>query len=187
MEDFRNMTISLPFPTSRRSLKKFIGMLKPVVCFGDSFLHAKHVSTSSRWEPVLPLGRPLFLPYMMVTSWHPCLVEASRISWPEMISTTTIISPQTLLCSPTNGDNHLPLLDFELSSFLNHYSIGRCRTTNGTIRNPTYSSPSAFWRMENSTVQLETRWTLHLGSVGGENSLFFPLIHVSSTNVTTAL
>ena len=112
MEDFRNMTISLPFPTSRRSLKKFIGMLKPVVCFGDSFLHAKHVSTSSRWEPVLPLGRPLFLPYMMVTSWHPCLVEASRISWPEMISTTTIISPPTLLCSPTNGDNHLPLHKF---------------------------------------------------------------------------
>ena len=37
--------------------------------------------------------------------------------------------------------------------------------------------------MESSTVRLETRWTLHLGSVGGEDYLFLPLVHISSYNV----
>ena len=41
--------------------------------------------------------------------------------------------------------------------------------------------------MENSTVRLETRWTLHLGSVGGEGYLFFPLVHVSSFDDITIL
>ena len=31
--------------------------------------------------------------------------------------------------------------------------------------------------MENSTVQLKTRWRLRLGSAGGEHYLFFPLVH----------
>ena len=36
--------------------------------------------------------------------------------------------------------------------------------------------------MENSTAQLETRWTLHSDLVGGEHYLFFPLVHVSSSS-----
>jgi len=34
--------------------------------------------------------------------------------------------------------------------------------------------------MENLTVQLETRWTLHSGSVGGDHYLFFLLVLVPS-------
>ena len=104
-----------------------------------------------------------------------------------MISTTTIISPPSLLWSLTNGDGFLPPLNIELSLFLKIYSIGRCWTTNRSIQNRTNSSPSASWRMENSTVRLETRWTLHLGSVGGEGYLFFPLVHVSSSNAIAVL
>ena len=37
--------------------------------------------------------------------------------------------------------------------------------------------------MENSTVQLETQWILYLDLVGGEIYLFFPFVHVSSSNV----
>ena len=114
-EDFRNIAIFFPFPTSRPLLKKFIGMLQRVVCFKNLFLNAKRVSAYSRWEPVAPLGRPLFLPIMMVINWHPCLVKASRICRPAMISTMTIISPPTLLWSPTNGDKHFPLFIFEFS------------------------------------------------------------------------
>ena len=58
MEDFPNIVISFPFPISWRSSKKFIGMLQHVVCYRKSFHH----SSTSRWEPVGPLGRPLFLP-----------------------------------------------------------------------------------------------------------------------------
>ena len=107
MEDFRNIAISLPFPTSRQSSKKFIGMLRftsSVHCFP---------LTVSRWQPVTPLGMPLFFSNI-VTSWHPCLVEASRISRPRTISTTTIISPLNLLWSPTNGDDYLPPLNIVL-------------------------------------------------------------------------
>ena len=164
MEDFPNITISLPFPTSRHSLKKFIGMLRftsSVHCF---------LLTVSRWQPVTPLGMPFFISNV-VTSWHPYLVEAFRISRPTMISTTTIIYPPSLLWSPTNGNGHLPQLNI-VPLFLKLYAIGRCWMTYETIQNRVNSSPSAFWRAENSTVQLETRWTLHLGSVGGELFLF---------------
>ena len=54
------------------------------------------VNLVSRWQPVAPLGRPLFI-FNIVTSWHPCLVKGSRISQPAMISTMTIISLPTLL------------------------------------------------------------------------------------------
>ena len=37
--------------------------------------------------------------------------------------------------------------------------------------------------MVSSTVRLETRWRLHLDSVGGEHYFFFPLVYVSSSNV----
>ena len=57
-EDFPNIPISFPFPISRHSLKKFIGMLQPVVCFMKS-IH--RIPTSSRWEPLAPLGRTLSL------------------------------------------------------------------------------------------------------------------------------
>ena len=75
MEDFPNIAISFPFPISWRSLKKFIGMLQLVVCFRKSFHHAKCVSTSSRWEPVGPLGRPLLPPNIVITSWHLYLIK----------------------------------------------------------------------------------------------------------------
>ena len=128
------------------------------------------VNCVPRWEPVTPLGRPLFSSNK-VTSWHLFFVKASRISRPTMIFTTTIISPLTLSWSPTNGDGRLPL-NIEFSSFPKLYSIGQCCTTKAIIQNRTNSNPSAFWRTENSTIQLETRWTLHSGSVGGEHYLF---------------
>ena len=131
----------------------------------------------SRWKPVTPLGMPLFVSNM-VASWHPCPVKASRISQSGMIFTMTIIFPPILSWSPTNGDGHLIIE----RSFLKLYSIGRCWTTNRSIRNRKNSSPSAFWKMDNSTIQLEIRWTLHLGSAGGENFIFFLLDHVSSSN-----
>ena len=65
MEDFRNIAIFFPFPTSQRSLKKFIGML---VFFQNSFLRAEHDSVSSRWEPVAPLGSHLILSNILITS-----------------------------------------------------------------------------------------------------------------------
>ena len=133
------------------------------VFFGCSLLPLNCIS---RWNPVFPLGRSLFIS-IRVTSWHPCFVKGAPVGWPAMMSTMTIISPLTLLWSPTNGDSHL-MFNFELSSFLKLFSIGRCWMMNGSIQNRTYSSPNAFWRVDNSTVQLETRWTLHLGSVGGE-------------------
>jgi Cytochrome P450 len=47
------------------SLPYFSALVKEVyrygeVCFKDSLPHAKHVSVSSRWHPVTPLGTPLF-------------------------------------------------------------------------------------------------------------------------------
>ena len=54
--------------------------------------------------------------------------------------------------------------------------------TNGITQNRTYSSPSAFWRMEYSTIQLETRWTLHLGSVGGKKIFLSSLVVHPSSN-----
>ena len=126
------------------------------------------VDCVSSWKPILPLGRSQFVSNKG-TSWHPCLVKAARVGRPAMMSTMTIISLPTLLWLPTNGDGHLlPITwNIELSSFSKFYFIGRCRMTNGIIQSRTYSSPSAFWRMDNSTVQLETRWTSHLDSVGG--------------------
>ena len=143
------------------------------VCFEYLLLHVNFVT---RWNPVLPMGRSLFLSSMMVTSWNPYLFKASHTSQPAMISTMTIISPPTLLWFLTNGDSPLPLLNFELSLFLRLYSIGRCWMTNESIQNRANSSPNAFWRMENSTVQLETPWTLHLVSEGGGDYLYFPCL-----------
>ena len=160
MEDFQNIAISLRFPTSRQSSKKFIGMLRFI-----SSVHCFPLIVS-RWQPVTPLGMRLFISNVVI-SWHPCLVEVSLISRPTMIFTTTIIYPLNLLWSPTNGNGHLPPLNIVLLC-LKLYSIGRCWTTYENIQNRVNSSPSAFWRTENSTVQLETRWTSHLGSVGGE-------------------
>ena len=55
MEDFPNIAISHPFPTSRHSLKKFIGMLR----FASS-IHCLPLNCVSRWKPVFPLGRSSF-------------------------------------------------------------------------------------------------------------------------------
>jgi hypothetical protein len=45
--------------------------------------------------------------------------------------------------------------------------------------------------MENWTIQLGTRWTLHLDSVGGEHGefdyLFLPLVYITTSNITTIL
>ena len=106
MEDFPNISIFLPFPTSRQLLKKFIGMhllWYPLLC----------LNCVSRWNPVFPIGRHLFLSNKVqwVTSWHPYLFKASRTNPPAMISTTTIIFPPNLLRFPTNGDFRLLLLN----------------------------------------------------------------------------
>ena len=90
-------------------------------------------------------------------------VHGYHIPYPRQFSYDP--QPMVIAISPCSISN--------TSTFLKLYSLGRCWTTNGSIRNHMNSSPSAFWRMENSTVQLETRWTLHLGSVGGENWFFF--------------
>ena len=174
-------------------LKKFFGILQHLFFFRNSFFYAKHVSAASRLEPVGPIGRLLLLYFIiifLITSWWlPCFVKASHTSWSPMISTTSIIFLPTLLWFPTNGDSHLPLLIFELSSFLKLYSIGWCWMTNRSIQNRMNSSPSTSWRMENSTVQLETWWTLHLVSAGGEHHLFFPYLvrcHHSSGRICPA-
>ena len=62
------------------------------VCIEYSLLP---VNLVSRWQPVTPLGRFLFV--SNVVSSYPYLVKAPRICRPTMISTTTIISPPTLL------------------------------------------------------------------------------------------
>jgi hypothetical protein len=55
----------LPEHSDIESLPYFSALVKEVhrygeVFFKDSLPHAKHISVSSRWQPVLPLGRPLF-------------------------------------------------------------------------------------------------------------------------------
>ena len=146
----------LPEHSDFFSLPYLLALVKEVyryasVCFEYPLLSIYYVF---RWQPVTPLGRVLFVSNIL-TGWlgHPCLFKAPRISRPAMISTTIIISPPTLLWFPTNGDSHLPLLNIELSSLLNLCYVGRCWTTNGSIQNHTNSSPSAFWRMDSSTVQ----------------------------------
>ena len=155
------------------------------VCFEYPLLR---VNCVSRWNPVFPLSRSLFLANMMVRSWHPYLFKASRTSRSSrttMISITTIISPPIPLWSLIYGDSRLLQFNFNFFfSFLKLYPIGRCWTTNGTIQTRMNSSPSAIWKMESSTVRLETRWTLHLGSEGGEllhhESIFPCLLSESS-------
>ena len=53
------------------------------------------VLTVSRWQSVVTLGRPLFI--SNIVSWHLCLIKASCITWPAMISTMLIISSQTVV------------------------------------------------------------------------------------------
>ena len=53
----------------------------------------------------------------MIPSWHPCLIKASRISRPVMMSTTTIIYPPTQLWFPTNGDSYILSPNIEIYSF----------------------------------------------------------------------
>ena len=89
MEDFPIIAIFLPFPISRHSLKKFIGM--------PQFASSMRVNCVSRWKPVFPLGRSLFLSNVLVISLHLYLFKVSRIGRPAMISTTTIISRPILL------------------------------------------------------------------------------------------
>ena len=88
----------LPEHSDLSSLPYLSALVKEVyryaaVCTEYSLLP---VNLVSRWQPVTPLGRPLFISNM-VRSWHLCLVKASRICQPAMIFTTTIISPPTLL------------------------------------------------------------------------------------------
>jgi Cytochrome P450 len=65
------------------------------VCFKCSLLPLNCVS---RWKPVLPLGRPLFVSNIERScSDILCLVKAARISRQAMISTMATISPLTLL------------------------------------------------------------------------------------------
>ena len=114
----------LPKHSDIASLPYLSALVKEVyryaaVSFEYSLLPVKCVS---RWQPVGPLGRPLFISNI-VTSWHPCFVKASHICRPTMISTTTIISPPTLLWSPTSGDNHLRHWTFLISQTLLHRAM----------------------------------------------------------------
>ena len=185
MEDFPNIAIHL-----QGSLSYLSALVREVyryaaVCFEYSLHPVKCVS---RWKPIFPLGRSLFLSNMMVTCWHPCLFKASRISWTFMISTTTIISLPTLLWSPTNGIPHSKYWTkyWNLPHF-SYSSIGRCWMTNGSIQNRTNSGLSIFWSKDNLTIRLETRRILRLGSVGGEHCLFFPSVCVSLSIIIAVL
>ena len=166
----------LPEHSDIASLPYLSALIKEVyrytaVSFENLFSRAKCISPS-RWQPVAPLGRPSIFPSNIVTSRCPYLVKASRISRPPTISTITIISLLTLLWSPTNGDSHFQLLNIEHSLFLKLYTTtGRWWTMNETTQNHASSNPRAFWATENSTALLETRWTSHLDSAGGEHYL----------------
>ena len=88
----------LPEHSDIASLPYFSALIKEVyryaaVSFEYSLLPVYCVS---RWQPLAPLGRPLFVSNI-VTSLYSCLVKASLISRPVMISTMTIISLPTLL------------------------------------------------------------------------------------------
>ena len=55
----------LPEHSDIESLPYLSALVKEVYRYGefcvkDSLPHAKHTSVSSRWQPVLPIGRPLF-------------------------------------------------------------------------------------------------------------------------------
>ena len=55
----------LPEHSDVESLPYLSALVKEVyryseVCFKDSLLHPNRVSVSSRWQPVVPLGGPLF-------------------------------------------------------------------------------------------------------------------------------
>jgi len=55
----------LPEHSDIESLPYLSALVKEVhrygeVCFKDSLPHAKHVYFSSRWQPIVPLGSPLF-------------------------------------------------------------------------------------------------------------------------------
>ena len=109
----------LPEHSDIASLPYLSALVKEVyryvaISFEYSLLPVNYVS---RWQPITPLGRPLFVSNI-ATSWHPCLIKGCRICRAAMMSTTAIISPPTLLWSPTNGTGHLPPLNIELSSFL---------------------------------------------------------------------
>jgi hypothetical protein len=57
MGGFPSITILCRFHTSAlvKEVHRYGG-----VCFKGSLPHAKHVSVSSRWQPITPLGRPPF-------------------------------------------------------------------------------------------------------------------------------
>lgn len=126
------------------------------------------VLTVSRWQPVVTLGRPLFI--SNIVSWHLCLIKASCITWPVMISTMLIIFSQTVVFPHFSNSTHRA-------------------TLNNKQDNPELLKfkPKHYMKMENSTNQLETWWTLHLGLVEGEHYLFFPLVHVSLSDVIIVL
>ena len=98
-EDFPNIPISFPFPISRHSLKKFIGMLQPVVCFMNS-IH--RISTSSRWEPLAPLGRTLSLSNDWWTDklTSLCLVKRRRSSVDRRWSLQRLSYPRQIYDDP---------------------------------------------------------------------------------------
>ena len=102
----------LPEHSDIVSLPYLLALVKEVHRFGaiffkHSFLYAKSVSAVSRWQPVTPLGRPLFCSKIATSRRLYLIVKASRISRPVTISTTTIISLLTLLWSPINGDSYI--------------------------------------------------------------------------------
>ena len=98
---------SLPYLSAL--IKEVYRYVETCVYFRNSF---RYVKSLLRWEPLGPLGKTF--PSLMITSCHPYLVKAFRISQPTTIFTTTIISPPTLSWSPINGDNYLLLFQFRI-------------------------------------------------------------------------
>ena len=109
----------LPEHNDLASLPYFSALVKELhryaAVYFNSFLQAKCVSTSFRWQPVTPLGCSSFFTTHASGSNKLTffVVKASRISRPTTISTMAIIFRLILLWFPINGD----IFGIELSSF----------------------------------------------------------------------
>ena len=138
-----------------------------------------NLSASFRWEPVTPLStRPLFF------SWHcshPCLVKASRIRRPMMISTTTIISPPTLLSSPTSGNGQYLVVKY-LTLLISQTILHRAMLNNEQdYPDPHIFKPERF--LKNGKIDSSVRDPVNIAFGFGRRWKFF-IVSISSSNVS---